>query len=1280
MPTTITVIPATPQLDAIAATIQLAAEVRDQHGQLMTGISLSWTTNDRSIASVGRTSGLVTATANGVATITATAGDATGTAKATVMQEITAVSVLPAVDTLVEGDTVRLTARATDGNEYPVTNARFLWASSNTEVATVDTLGLVAGRSSGAATATATSSGVTGQASLTVEVPAPTTIVVTPDTVGLSALGDTVRVIAEVRDQIGRPMTGVTATWATGDALVATVDSGGLVIARGNGVAMITASTEDVTGSALVNVVQLVTAVTVTPHADTIPPGDTLRLEADALDNNGHTVPGVIFTWSSTNSLAAAVDGLGLVYGIGEGMAEIVASTGTVEAVAQISVLSPDRAALVALYDGTGGPNWKYNENWLSDRPIGDWSGVQTDEFGRVVVLRLLFYDLAGPIPPEIGALSALQWLDLSNNHLTGNIPPEVGNLANLQYLSLNSNALTGPIPPDLGHLISLTSLDLSFNNLSGPLPPTIGDLANLETLRVVSNNGSNSLSGPIPPELGKMTRLTSLHLSGNSLSGPIPPELGNLTTLQTLDLGSNNDSNRLSGSIPPELGNLSALAFLRLHRNDLSGPIPPELGSLTNLKSLGLGYNNLSGALPSELGNLVNLTYLWLQGNQLTGAIPTNLLTTNAFVRFDDNNDLCAPGTTDFVEWMAAGARRGSYCNESDVGVLSHLYATTNGPDWTRSEEWLASSALGEWYGVTADSLGRVLRLDLTSNGLMGHIPTDIGNLTQVGGLRIGSNALYGRLPLSLTRLPLQELRYPDTELCLPTDASFHAWLRNVQSHEGTGMECEPLSDRDVLAVLYNATRGAEWIDDGNWLSERPLSEWHGVGTDDSGRVNSLALFANNLSGSIPLELGRLENLDSLLLDNNSLSGSIPASLGDLTGLQWLSLSGNVLSGQLPTELGNLTSLKWLDLSRNEISGPIPPAIGMLRDLENLSVAVNNLTGPLPRDLGNLANLAWVQLDMNGLSGSLPPEFGNLRQMTRFGLSQNDLSGPLPPELGQLLRLGYLDFRENRFSGTIPPELGNLSKLWHMDLGENDLTGPLSPELGRLAALGVLSLGGNELEGPVPSEFSGLVNLRDLVLVNNPNLTGALPTDLSALTRLETLLAGNTRLCAPSQPGFRSWLTNVPTRRVADCVASTAYLTQAVQSRQFPVPLVADEEALLRVFVTAQFATDEEIPAVRARFYREDQETYVEDIPGKAIPIPSEVDESSLSTSSNAVIPATVVRPGLEVVIEIDPEGTLDPTLGVARRIPEEGRIGVEVRAMPLFDPPLFTSVLEAR
>jgi len=84
---------------------------------------------------------------------------------------------------------------------------------------------------------------------------------------------------------------------------------------------------------------------------------------------------------------------------------------------------------------------------------------------------------LYGEIPPEIGNLTNLTYLNLNNSNVTGEIPPEIGNLTNLTYLSLWGNELTGEIPSSLGNLINLTELYLHYNNLIGEIPQELCDL-----------------------------------------------------------------------------------------------------------------------------------------------------------------------------------------------------------------------------------------------------------------------------------------------------------------------------------------------------------------------------------------------------------------------------------------------------------------------------------------------------------------------------------------------------------------------------------------------------------------------------------------------------------------------------------------------------------------------------------------------------------------------------------------------------------------------------------
>jgi len=176
---------------------------------------------------------------------------------------------------------------------------------------------------------------------------------------------------------------------------------------------------------------------------------------------------------------------------------------------------------------------------------------------------------------------------------------------------------------------------------------------------------------------------------------------------------------------------------------------------------------------------------------------------------------------------------------------------------------------------------------------------------------------------------------------------------------------------------------------------------------------------------------------LEVLFLGGNQLSGSIPSELGNLSNLQELSLGDNQLSGSIPPELGNLGNMSVLSLGRNQLSGSIPPELGNLSNLRGLSLSFNQLSGPIPSELGNLSNLRGLHLSFNQLSGPIPPELGNLSKLDyRLDLNDNQLSGPIPKELGNLTNLQeMLDLSHNQLSGPIPPELSNLSSLWSLKL-----------------------------------------------------------------------------------------------------------------------------------------------------------------------------------------------------------------------------------------------------
>ena len=259
--------------------------------------------------------------------------------------------------------------------------------------------------------------------------------------------------------------------------------------------------------------------------------------------------------------------------------------------------VATDRAALIAFYHATNGPNWTNNSNWLSAMPLNQWHGVTTDHSGRVTSLDLHSNKLTGPIPPALGYLIHLRVLKIGNNQLTGEIPSELGNLSNLRELLLWKTQVTGAIPWELGNLSNLSSLMIDGNRLTGEIPAELGNLANLRFMRL----SSNQLTGEIPAELGSLSKLESLEINTNKFTGAIPPALGNLTNLDNLRLY----DNRLTGQIPPDLGNLVKLKWLHLHNNQLAGEIPAKLGNLVNLEAISLYGNQLTGCVPSALRNV---------------------------------------------------------------------------------------------------------------------------------------------------------------------------------------------------------------------------------------------------------------------------------------------------------------------------------------------------------------------------------------------------------------------------------------------------------------------------------------------------------------------------------------------------------------------------------------------------------------------------------------------------------------------------------------------------
>ena len=677
-------------------------------------------------------------------------------------------------------------------------------------------------------------------------------------------------------------------------------------------------------------------------------------------------------------------------------------------------------------------------------------------------------------------------------------------------------------------------------------------------------------------------------------------------------------DNNGLKGTIPAELGQLTRVHTLDLSGNQLAGGIPPEFGNMPIIEFLRLNDNpSLSGPMPLEMIELESLRGLYLEGTQL-----------------------CVPSVLE--EWTRSiETAQFSFCamESPDRDALTIFYHATNGPNWRKRDNWLSDQPLGTWFGVSTDRGERVTALNLSSNRMRGMLPAELGRLTRLEKLDLSHGELTGTIPPEIGKLT--EL----TEL-------------NLQHNQLTGSippEIGRMRDLVILDLEFNQLNGAIPLEIGQMRSLRYISIWY-----------------NQLSNNIPPEIGQLSGLIQLKLNDNQLSGIIPPEIGQLKALQVLNLGDNQLEGKIPPEIMGLSRLKELALYDNQLSGQIPPEVGQLSSIVRLFLGGNQLTGEIPSEIGNLNTLEALWLLNNRLSGSIPRELGQLSRLQDLLLHINNLSGEIPPEIGELTALKNLWLYENQLTGAIPPETGRLGDLIRLLLNNNRLSGSIPPELGKLDVLTLLHLEHNRLSGGIPPEIGEMDELYELKLSYNEDMSGPIPRELMTSATLTNIFVEGTRICAPDNELADTWLRNLEVARVVRCsppAGSAVYLTQATQSFDYPVPLVTGEDALLRVFVMVDEQADAGMPPVRATFFLDGAEIHTADIAGRETRIPSAIDEGSLSSSANEIIPGSVIAPGLELVVEIDPDGTLDPSLGIRNRIPESDRLSIDVRTPPGLD-----------
>lgn len=174
----------------------------------------------------------------------------------------------------------------------------------------------------------------------------------------------------------------------------------------------------------------------------------------------------------------------------------------------------------------------------------------------------------------------------------------------------------------------------------------------------------------------------------------------------------------------------------------------------------------------------------------------------------------------------------------------------------------------------------------------------------------------------------------------------------------------------KTILMEFYQATGGDNWLNNKNWGSSLPVNEWYGVNVNRSVNAHiptGINLPNNNLNGTIPTSIGKLDNLEILTLHHNKLSGTIPKEIANLSKLRNLNIYMNNLSGAVPEGVGKPPT-EWVHLNYNKLTGPLPNSLVKMGNWDRVMDYVINQTGYTlfpPKEYNKVRNIESVDLSL---------------------------------------------------------------------------------------------------------------------------------------------------------------------------------------------------------------------------------------------------------------------------------------------------------------------------
>ncbi|KAL1555496.1 receptor-like protein EIX2 [Salvia divinorum] len=467
--------------------------------------------------------------------------------------------------------------------------------------------------------------------------------------------------------------------------------------------------------------------------------------------------------------------------------------------------------------------------------------------------------------------------------------------------------------------------------------------------------------------------------------------------------------------------------------------------------------------------------------------------------------------------------------------------------------------------------SMKQLQHLYLRSSNFSGTVPPQIGNLTDLRSLDLSYNSLMienhdwlsslsvlsyldlSHIDLSHTNLleqitSLQFLHELHLAFC-----NISVFTSSVPPRIGNPTNLRSL-DLSFNSLIYTSIFAFGSVFESLEILNLEYNQLNGSipGLTAFSSLKELYLTGNNFTGSIPLSIGQLPELQVLDLSYNSLEGLVSEShFSKLDKLNTLDLSFNpLLVLDIAPDWSPPFQLKTISLAGCNVGSYFPKWIRTQTNLLSLDVHGANITDEAPRWLWTtLSSLQHIYMSDNQISGTIPnlsttsimhmdlsnnrfsspiPLFptnisgiylgGNMftgslssmckarhDQLRSIILSDNQLAGEVPDCWEKMPNLLSLNLANNSFSGEIPPSLGALRDIAALQMHGNNLSGELPYSLRLCQELRFIDVGGNMLTGEIPTWIGQMYKMQFLNLRGN-KLHGSIPPEICNVTNIQVL------------------------------------------------------------------------------------------------------------------------------------------------------------------------------